>query len=433
MQISVQVTHGLERRMSVSIPAADVDSEVEQRIHDYAKQVRIDGFRPGKVPVKLVRKRYGAQLRQETLGELIDKHYREALRQEGLVPAGQATIAPDADREAEQDGEGEDFAFNAVFEVYPDIEIADFGEVEIERAVCDVTDADVDKRFEAMRRQRTRWDVVQRAAVQGDKVTTDYAGYLDGEAVEQAAEQDAEVVLGGGRMLPGFEQGLTGVKADESVSFDVAFPEDYPGELVAGKTLNFQAQIKAVAEPVLPELDEAFVKSVGVESGDPAQLRVQLRDSMTAEARQRLRHGNKEQVVQALLDHHELMLPQALVTAEVERLDEEQRQRSQAAPPASAEALEEQARRHVRLALLMRHIVEANGIKLDPELLNERLRAFAATLGDPEVVMRLYRSNPKWAEGMENATLEDQVVEWVYGQARVKVAPRSFDELADST
>ena len=431
MQVSVQVTQGLERRMSVSIPTADVDNEVEQRIHDYAKQVRMDGFRPGKVPVKLVRKRYGAQLRQETLGELIDKHYRDALRQEGLTPAGQATIAPEADHEAEQRGEGEHFTFDVLFEVYPDIEIADLSEVEIERAVCDVTDADVDQRLEAMRRQRTRWDVAPRAAVEGDKVTADYAGYLDGEAVEQAAQQDAEVVLGDGRMLPDFEQGLAGVKADESVSFDVAFPEDYPGELVAGKTLNFQAQIKSVAEPTLPEVDAAFVKSFGVESGDPAQLRAQVRDSMAVEARRRLSQSNKEKVVQALLDHHEPLLPQALVTAEIQRLDEERRQRSQAPAPASAEALEAQARRHVRLALLMRHIVEANGIKLDQELLNERLRAFAATFGDPEIVMNLYRSNAKWAEGMESATLEDQVVEWVYGQAKVKAVPRGFDELAD--
>ena len=429
MQVSVQVTHGLERRMSVSIPAADVQNEVDRRIHDYAQRVRIDGFRPGKVPVKLVRKRYGLQLRQETLGDLVEEHYRGALQQEGLVPAGQPKIEP---KLAGENGEDGDFVFDAVFEVYPDIEIADFAEIEIERIVCDVTDADVDKMLDTLRRQRTRWDTVERAAVQGDQVTADYTGYLDGETVEQAAQQDAEVVLGAGRMLPDFEHGLTGVKAGESVSFDVTFPEDYPGQPVAGKTLNFQAQIKAVAEPVLPDLDEAFVQSFGIESGDMAQLRAKVRDNMVTEVRERLRRDNKDAVMQAIADNHELTLPQALVAEETRHLQDAQQHNRQAPPAqASAEALEQQARRRVQLGLVVRRIVDMNDIQVDQALLEERLNAIAVAsgIGDPQVVKRLYRDDPRLIQEVEVGTLEEQVVEWVYGRANVKTVSRSFEDI----
>lgn len=426
MQVSVQVTQGLERRMSVSIPAADVQNAVDRRIHDYARQVRIDGFRPGKVPIKLVRKRYGPQLRQETLGDLIEEHYRGALQQEGLVPAGQPRIEP------QLDGEDGDFVFDAVFEVYPDIVIADFGEVEIERAVCDVTDADVDTMLDKLRRQRTRWDVVERAAVQGDQVTVDYTGYLAGEAVEKATQQGAEIVLGAGRMLPDFEQGLTGVNAGESVSFDVTFPDDYPGQPVAGKTLNFEAQIKSVAEPILPDLDEAFVQSLGVESGDMAQLRTKVRDNMVSEAHERLRRDNRDAVMQAVADNHQLALPQALVDEEVRRLQDAQQQDQQALPAQeSAEALAQQAQRRVQLGLVVRHIVDTNDIQVDQALLETRLNAIAVAsgIGDPEVVKRLYRDSPRLIQELEGATLEEQVVEWVYGRAKVKTISRSFEDV----
>ena len=426
MQVSVQVTQGLERRMSVSIPAADVQNAVDRRIHDYARQVRIDGFRPGKVPIKLVRKRYGPQLRQETLGDLIEEHYRGALQQEGLVPAGQPKIEP------QLDGEDGDFVFDAVFEVYPDIVIADFGEVEIERAVCDVTDADVDTMLDKLRRQRTRWDVVERAAVQGDQVTADYTGYLAGEAVEKATQQGAEIVLGAGRMLPDFEQGLTGVNAGESVSFDVTFPDDYPGQPVAGKTLNFEAQIKSVAEPILPDLDEAFVQSLGVESGDMAQLRTKVRDNMVSEAHERLRRDNRDAVMQAVADNHQLALPQALVDEEIRRLQDAQQQDQQALPAQeSAEALAQQAQRRVQLGLVVRHIVDTNDIQVDQALLETRLNAIAVAsgIGDPEVVKRLYHDSPRLIQELEGATLEEQVVEWVYGRAKVKTISRSFEDV----
>lgn len=416
MQVSVEVLDGLERRMTVSLPADSIDGEVNKRLRDYAKQARIDGFRPGKVPMKLMQRKFGAAMRQEVLGEQIEKSYFEALSQESLNPAGMPSIDT---KSAEA---GADVEYVATFEVFPEIETADLSGVTIDKEVSSVGDEQVDDMIERLRQQRKEFQAVERAAGEGDQVTLDYVGHLDGEVVEEAKQDDAKVVVGEGRLLEDFEKALSGVEAGQEIKFDVKFPEDYPAEKVKGQTLNFEAAVKEVAEAVLPEVDEEFAKAFGVEDGSIDGLRDDIRKNMQRELDDRLRATNKDVVMDALLDAHDIHVPKALIDDEVGRL-------KQADENADADELEKSASRRVKLGLVIRHIVQEQEMAVDQERLMQRLESIAGGYDNPSQIMAMYQNDKSAMQELEGATLEDQIVDWVYEQSQANEIVKTFDEV----
>lgn len=420
MQVSVQVTSGLERRMTIQLPAASVEKEVDSRLRDYAKRARIDGFRPGKVPMKVVRQRFGAQIRHDVLGEMMQKSYYEALAQERLVPAGDPQIEPVASEP------GGDFSYTATFEVVPQVELADMAGLSLERVVSDVTDEDVENMVQRIRKQRADWVEVERPAQESDRVVVDYTGRLDGEALEDAIRSDAMVVLGRGRLMPEFEQQLVGTVAGQELDFDVPFPEDYPVEKVAGRTLNFHASVKRVEEERLPEVDAEFAKAFGVEDGDLDELRRRVRVNMVREAQERLSGVNKTRLMDALLAAYQIEVPKIMVEHEVARMQEHQ---TGPRPPASDVDLAAQAQRRVALGLIIREIVAANSIAVDPARVQRKIESVASTFDDPDAVVRMYRGDKDLMRELEGVVLEDQVVDWVFERAQVTEVRKSFDEV----
>ncbi|MCD6060544.1 MAG: tig, partial [Moraxellaceae bacterium] len=314
MQVSVETMSGLQRRMTITVPAARVDSEVNQRINKAARTVRMDGFRPGKVPLAVVKKRFGASIRQEALGDLIRECFYEAVTQEKLSPAGFPTI------ESVKDEANADIAFVASFEIYPEVKLGNFGDIKVERPVGDISDADVDKMIDTLRRQRASWTETAEAAKDGDRLDIDFDGSVDGVAFEGGSAKGFSLVLGSNRMIPGFESGLVGVKAGEERTLNVTFPEDYQAENLKGKAAVFKVKVNKVQTPVLPELDEAFIKSFGVQDGTVEKFRADVRKNMEREFRQAVKNKVKGQVLDGLVSIHTLDIPSALVANEISRL-----------------------------------------------------------------------------------------------------------------
>ncbi len=421
MQVSVESLEGLQRKITVEVPATRIDAAVSERLKSLSKTVRMDGFRPGKVPLKVVQQRFGTQVRQEVLGDVIQSSFREAVVEEQLNPAGMPQIEP-----LPQAGEAT-FRYSATFEVYPEVALGPLAELEIERAQAQVGDGDVDTMLESLRKQRTEWSPVERAAQNGDRLLIDFAGFADGEPLENANAERYHLELGAGQLIPGFEDQLLGARAGEERQIDVQFPDDYRPQDLAGKAARFTVKVHAVEAPTLPELDQAFAASFGVSEGGVAALRDKVRANMERELRQALRTRLKVQVMDALLAANELLLPEALVREEVARL---QRQHSQGAgtPPADEPFLEE-ARRRVKLGLLIAEIVKANDLKAEPDRVRDTIEELAAPYEDPGQVVNYYYGNKELLSSVEAMVLEDQVVDWVLGQARVTEVEQPFEQI----
>jgi trigger factor len=426
MQVSVEATGSLDRRMTVQFPPDRVDSEVEKRLKALTKRVRIDGFRPGKVPLKIVQQRYGAGVYQEVLGEVLQESYREAIAKEGLVPAGGPSIEP---RMMEP---GKPIEYVASFQVFPEVTVADLSDVVIERPVAEIDSADVERVIESLRKQQRGWAEVARAAVQGDRVTLDFVGTLNGEPFDGGKADGFGVEVGAGRLLPDFESQLVGVEAGTEKTIDVTFPEDYPAANLKGQKVQFALTIHKVEEPRLPEVDADFARAYGIEDGDVAKLRDEVRANMARELAQNIKGRVKKQVMDALVAKHDFELPQALVRSEIDRLRAETEERFGGASrtqPLPDSLFEEEARRRVRLGLVVRAIIEAEKIRLDPERLERELDILAQTYEDPDDVKRHYRTHPQAMTGLESMVIEDQVVDWVLEHVRVTEKPGSFDSL----
>ncbi len=427
MQVSVEPVEGLQRRMSVELPAEEIQAEVDQRLRKLARTARLDGFRPGKVPLKVLRQRFGKQVRSEVFGEQVEASFYKAVSQESLRPAGEPSIEPQIDPKAGR------WAYVATFEVLPEIVLKPLGEVTFERPQAEVTESDVDKMLERLRRQRQTWEPVDRPAREGDKVILDFQGTMDGETFEGGSAEGAEVVLGAGRMIDGFEAGLMGASAGEARSLDLRFPEDYGAAHLAGRDVHFEVQVREVQGPVLPEVDAEFVRDYGVESGDLNDLRAEVRRNMERELKDRIQARVKKQALDALLSAHPLDVPQALVDQEIEALRSQARQRMGAGSQMElpAELFTEEARKRVALGLLVAEVVKANGIEVDQALLEERLNSLASSYEDPDEVVAYYRNNREALASVENVVLEDQVVSWILEQGRVIERPMSFDEVTE--
>jgi trigger factor len=430
MQVSVESGEGLEKRLLVDLPAERVAAVMDKKLKDLARHVRLDGFRPGKVPMRTIKQRFGEQVRQEAYGALIQETLYEAANQQQLMPAGEPQIEL---REAAEDG---GLGYTAVFEVMPEVALADLSGQSITRVAADVTEADIDEMINKLRKQRTVWNDVERGAKDGDTVHMDFEGKIDGEAFEGGSAENVPLVLGSGAMIEGFEAGLLGAKAGDERTLEVTFPQDYRAEHLAGKDATFEVRVLRVAEPQLPEVDEEFVKAFGVEEGTVEALRADVAKNMHHELKQKLNGITKERVMDALITANPMEIPKALVNQEAARMkqqmvqDMQQRgQRSTVDLPASVFA--DQARRRVHLGLLVAEIIEQQKLSPSEEQLRETIAEFAESYEDPQEVIDYYMKDQDARKGIENLVLENLVVEWAVGQMQVTDEQKSFSDVMD--
>lgn len=426
MQVSVETTSGLERRMTVGIPADRIENEVNKRLQQTAKRARVDGFRPGKVPMSVIRKRFGASAHQEVIGEVIQSSFYEAVMQEKLNPAGAPSVEPKS-MEA-----GKDFEYIATFEVYPEVALAGFEGISVERPESEVTDADVDTMLETLRKQNTRFEAVERAAENGDQVTIDFVGKIDGEAFQGGTANGTNLVLGSGRMIPGFEEGLVGAKAGDSLTLNVTFPEDYQNLDLAGKAAEFETTVQAVAAPALPELNDEFFAQFGVNEGGLEGFRAEVRKNMERELRQAIKTKVKGQVMDGLLKTNTVEVPKALISSEIDRLREQAVQQfggaNIQASQLPAELFEEQAKRRVSLGLIVAEVVKQNDIKPDNDRVRAMVEELASAYQEPEQVINWYYQNEQQLGEIQSVVLEEQVVDTVLQKAQVTDKKVAYEE-----
>lgn len=426
MQVSVETTSGLERRMTVGIPADRIQNEVNKRLQQTAKRARVDGFRPGKVPMSVIRKRFGASAHQEVIGEVIQSSFYEAVMQEKLNPAGAPSVEPKSMEE------GKDFEYIATFEVYPEVALAGFESISVERPESEVTDADVDTMLDTLRKQNTRFEAVERAAENGDQVTIDFVGKIDGEAFQGGAANGTNLVLGSGRMIPGFEEGLVGAKAGDSLTLNVTFPEDYQNLDLAGKAAEFETTVQAVAAPALPELDDEFFARFGVTEGGLDGFRAEVRKNMERELRQAIKTKVKAQVMDGLLESNTVEVPKALISSEIDRLREQAVQQFGGgnfnASQLPAELFEEQAKRRVSLGLIVAEVVKQNDIKPDNDRVRAMVEELASAYQEPEQVVNWYYQNEQQLGEIQSVVLEEQVVDTVLQKAQVTDKKVAYEE-----
>lgn len=429
MQVSVETTQGLERRLTITVPADKVDTEIKNRLRDLAKTQRIDGFRPGKVPVSVIRKRYGQAVRQEVSSELMQRNYVDALVGEKINPAGSPQI------EQRTNEEGKDLEFVATIEVYPVVELKDLSELTIEKPVVAVEDADLDNMLETLRKQHATWKDVKRKSKKSDKVTMDFVGTIDGVEFEGGKADAFELELGKGQMIPGFEDGIIGGKKGEEVTVEVTFPEDYHAEDLKGKPAQFAVSITNVEQQVLPEIDDEFSKLFGVEEGGVEALKTEVRKNMERELGQAVKNKVKEQIIKGILAMHELDLPKSMIDQEVEGLRQQAMQRfAGQADPANmpelpADLFEEQAKDRVKVGLLLGEVIKTNEMKVEDERVTALVENMASAYENPAEVVQYYMSNNELLQQMRNVALEEQAIEMLVENAAVTEKPTQFDEL----
>lgn len=425
MQVSVESTGALERRMEVQVPAVEIDKAVDERLQKLSRTVRLKGFRPGKVPVKVVRQQFGQQVRQEVLGDVVQSSFAEAVEQEKLTPAGGPRIEPI------NIGEG-DLKYRAVFEIVPQIELQGLDTLPVERPVAEVSTADVDAMIENLREQKPTFASVEREARDTDRVTVDFAGTIDGQPFEGGSGENIPIVLGAGRMLAEFEAGLIGARGGEQRTIPVTFPANYGAPALAGKVAQFAITVKSVEERHLPELDDEFCKVYGVEEGGITQLRKEVEENMRRELSDAVRQQLKKQVLDGLAAANPIELPKSMIDAQVRELQVDAGRRmgardaSQLPPP---EAFQDAARRRVQLSLLVGEVIKSANIQVNQSQVQAKFQELAQQYPDALQAVEQYRTNPQMRRQMEAAVLEDQVVDWLLERARVTDKSSSFKEI----
>lgn len=418
MQVSIETTSGLERRLTIGLPADQIEQAVAERLAKAARTVRLNGFRPGKVPLKVVQQRFGGSVRQEVVGETLSKTFYDVVSREGLRPAGPPRIDP------VRDEPGEDLEYTAIFEVYPEIQLGDLATLVVARPVAAVTDADLEAMIERLREQRAQWHEVERAAALGDRVSLDYSGRRDGVPVEGSAATGAELLLGSGRMIPGFEDAVVGMKAGDAKTVNLIFPENYQEEPLRGAAVEFELKLHAVKEKRLPEVDAEFLKQFDIDDGDMTRFREEVRRNMERELANALRSKLKTRTLNQLLALHEVDLPQALVAEEIRNVRRQMVSQFGGGASFDESMLPDdlfagQARRRVKLGLIVAEIIKATGIEADPGRIRERIAEIAAGYEEPEQVMQYYLSNQEALYAIQGAVMEDQVVDHLIGLAQV--------------
>ena len=425
MQVSVENTSALERRMTIGVPAERIETEVNKRLQQTARRAKVPGFRPGKVPMSVIRQRYEASARQEALGDLIQETFYEAVVEQKLNPAGAPAVEPKVFEK------GKDLEYVATFEVFPEFEVKGLDGIEIERQDASVEDADIDKMLDVLRKQGTRYEAVDRAAANDDQVTIDFVGTQDGEAFAGGSAEGTKLVLGSGRMIPGFEDGLVGAKAGDERVLDLTFPEDYQNLDLAGKAAQFKVTVKEVAAPELPELNEAFFKQFGVEETTVEGFRAEVRKNMERELRQALKTKVKNQVMDGLLAANQIDVPAAPISNEVDRLRVQAVQQfggNIQPEQLPAELFSEQAKRRVLLGLIIAEMVKQFELKPDDARVRELIEEMAAAYQEPEQVVKWYYQNEQQLNEVRSVVLEEQVVDTVLKQAKVTDKQVSYED-----
>ena len=431
MQVSVETTQGLGRRVTITVAADSIESAVKKELVEVAKKVRIDGFRKGKVPMSVVAQRYGASVRQDVLGDLMQRNFVDAIIKEKINPAGAPNYVPGEYKQ------GEDFTFAVEFEVYPEVELKGLDAIEVEKPIVEVTDEDVDAMLDTLRKQQATWKDKDGAAAAEDRVTVDFTGSVDGEEFEGGKASDFVLAMGQGRMIPGFEEGVVGHKAGEEFTIDVKFPEDYHAENLKGKDAKFAIVLKKVEERELPELTEEFIKRFGVEDGSVAGLRAEVRKNMERELKGAVRNRVKTQAIDGLVKANEIDVPAALIDSEIDVLRRQAAQRfggnEKQAFELPRELFEEQAKRRVVVGLLLGEVIRTNDLKADEARVKTLIEEMASAYEDPQEVIEFYSKNNELMNNMRNVALEEQAVEAVLEKAKVTEKATKFQELMNQT
>jgi trigger factor len=426
MQVSVETTGALERRIEVSVPRERIEQAIDERLKRVSRTAKLKGFRPGKVPLKVVKQQFGAQVRQEVLSDLMQSSFAEAVTQQKLNPAAGPRIEPISV------GPEQDLKYRATFEVFPEIQLKGVEGIAVMRPAAEVTEADVDAMVLNLREQRPRFEAVERESREGDRVTMDFEGQVDGAEFEGSKGTDVAVLLGGGRMLKDFETGITGMKADERKQIDVPYPADYHNAALAGKVAKFDVHLKTVEAKKLPDLDDEFCREYGVLEGGIEQLRKEVRENMERELEQNVRARLKAQLMEGLLAANPVEVPQSLVDAQVREMQIDAARRmgardaSQVPPP---EPFVEGARKRVALGLLIGELIKTRGLKIDRDRVESRLTDLAASYPDPEQIIKAYRQNADALRQIENIVIEDQVVDLLLEKAKVTDQPATFKDV----
>lgn len=427
MQVSVEATSGLERQLTVTVPAERIDNDVNKQVAQQARTRRMDGFRPGKVPPKVIKRMYGEAIRYDVLNRVVQESFFEAVQEQSLQPAGTPSI------EFKNDKEGEDFSFTATFEIYPEIELKDLSGVEIEKQSAEIKTADIAKMIETLQKQQAGWKDTKGMAKDGFKVNLDFEGFVDGEAFEGGKAEGQDLVLGSGQMIPGFEAGIEGHKKGEEFDIEVTFPEEYQAENLKGKQATFKIKLNSVEKPELPELNEEFFAKFGVEAADQAAFEEEVSKNMAREMNQALKNKLKTQVFDALIAANEIDVPAALVEDEIKNLAQQAVQQfggnAQIDPSTlPKELFEDQAKRRVLIGLLVQEVIKANELQPEDARVDAMLAEVADSYQDPQEVIEYYKSNQEMLNQVRSLVLEEQVVDQLLSSAKVNEVEVSYED-----
>jgi trigger factor len=426
LQVSVEAQQSLERRIRVQVPADRVDQEVDSRLLAVGKTAKLKGFRPGKIPAKVLRQHYGVQVRQEVIQEVVQSSYSEAIDREKLRPASGPAIEPESIEE------GEDLVFTAVVEIYPDISLIGLDSLEVDEPETEIADADIDQIIANLREQHASFSPVDRKAADGDQLTVDFQGTLGGEPFDGGQGEDVQFVLGAGQMLADFEKNVHGLKTGAEKTFKLKFPKDYHQESLAGQKVEFSVTVKAVAEKSLPEINPEFVRGFGVESGELEEFRADVRGNMERELASKIKASVKRQLMDQLLDGNPTEVPAVLADQESASLRSEAMRNMGISDPDQAPALDsfrEAGERRVRLGLLVGAVISENDIELDRDRLKDKVDEMTASYDQPEELRKMYFQNPQLLSSVENIVLEEQVIEWLLARASVRKKTMNFQDL----
>ncbi|OZA28149.1 MAG: trigger factor [Hydrogenophilales bacterium 17-61-9] len=428
MQANLEVLEGLARRLDISVPMDQLETEVQSRLKRLARNVKMDGFRPGKAPLGAVARQHGPGVRQEVLGETLQTRFGDAVQENQLKIAGYPRFEPKAGQT-----DTAEMTFSASFEVYPEVRIGDLSTGKISRAVVDLGDAEVMKTLEVLQKQRRTFATADKAAAEGDLLKFDYQGTVDGVEFEGGKGEDFAAVIGEGRLLKDFEHSLIGLKAGDSKGFDLTFPAEYAAKALAGKAAHFEVQVKDVQAAVVPQVDAEFARALGVADGNVETLKSEVKSNLEREVKRRVQTRLKEQTMELLLQKSTLDLPQSLVAMETDRLrsmtEADMQQRGVQTMKFSADMFTGQAERRVRLGLILAEIVQTHKLVAQPEQIRALVLEQAQSYEEPEQVMQWYYQSPERMQEIESLALEENVVAWVAGQAQVEDVTTSFDEL----
>ena len=422
MQVSVEKLEGLERKLTISVDSSVVDKAVDKKLAEFSKTAKIDGFRPGKIPTRVLKERFGGVARQESMSDIIQESYQEALAETKINPVGM----PSVELAESKDGE---FVYTATVEVYPEIELADMSTYSVNQESVSISEEDIDGVIEKLKAQKAGWEDIEREAQEGDQITIDFVGSIDGKEFDGGKSDDAKIVIGSKSMIPGFETGLIGLKTGEASTITCEFPKKYKTEDLAGKEAEFVIKVINVEAPKMPEVDEQFIKNFGVEDGTLESFRAEVKSNMKRELDDALKNKNKKNVMDALLENNSIDAPKAMVDEEIKALKENIKQYTQQESEFDDALFVNDASRRVRLGLIISKIIDVEKLTADEEKVKKAVDDIAAPYNDPQEVVSYYFSQPNMLKNVGAMVVEEEVVDLILSKANVTVVEKSYQDV----